>query len=556
MLIGSTLCADIPVEASNLMTIRPLKKNGDNWVPEIEDFEYLLMENTAVIDRSLLIKKLLKTDYKVVEIMYPKGWGKTSNLDMMKMFLQLETFINGTVIPRHDTVGYRLFMKGELYFDGTFDSKVNKPFAISKDTEFCEKYLARYPVIFLNLGTVFGLTLDGVYSTIKDLISEAFGNHDYMLRVFDRFIANKNTIVDDKEDAETKKELFHKYLFASEDKNEMIESLRFLSNVLYDHYKKPTYVFIDDYDAPLWHILQTYPFKEAERDSFIEVYKKFIVTTCEASPHIAKVFVTGSLKLAKEYYFPPWKNIGDFHFMKNELNEYYGFRKHEVDTLFAHGQVPAELRKKAHEYYNGYGPSMNDSERSYNCFAIISFLHNGFQVKPYNIFPPNKPNYMQRFFEIDAFREAVVKLLAGVNVEIDKAALGNLTLSREEYDYLKLFFLDDLSDHGPVVNAAFKIIFSYGFLSLQESPTKGASYLVRSRRASSSDDERVYIKIANKEMWTEIDHQYYTYSTGQKLVKELEEEAAQEKADGISLDKQDSANDYLEKSESDSRLIQ
>ena len=58
-----------------------------------EDYFYNLVNKFDVyVDKTLFIKEVLDSREKAMLITYPRRWGKTLNLDMLKVFFQIEKY--------------------------------------------------------------------------------------------------------------------------------------------------------------------------------------------------------------------------------------------------------------------------------------------------------------------------------------------------------------------------------------------------------------------------------------------------------------------------------
>ena len=65
----------------------------------VKDFRTLIEESTVIIDKSMLIKAFLRNKDETALITYPRRWGKTINLSMVKTFFELEVDNNGVPLP-------------------------------------------------------------------------------------------------------------------------------------------------------------------------------------------------------------------------------------------------------------------------------------------------------------------------------------------------------------------------------------------------------------------------------------------------------------------------
>ena len=112
----------------------------------IDSFEKLRKEGFYYIDKTGLIRDLLNNWGEVNLFTRPRRFGKTLNMSMLKSFFEIGA--DGTL------------------FDGL---------AISKETALCEEYMGKFPVIFLSLKGVDGLTFEDAYGMLQRIIrAEAF----------------------------------------------------------------------------------------------------------------------------------------------------------------------------------------------------------------------------------------------------------------------------------------------------------------------------------------------------------------------------------------------
>ena len=95
----------------------------------IDSFEKIRRNNFYYIDKTKLIEQLVETGGEVTLFTRPRRFGKTLNMSMLKSFFEVGT--------------------DESLFDGLY---------ISGNKELCDEYMGKYPVIFLSLKGVEGLT--------------------------------------------------------------------------------------------------------------------------------------------------------------------------------------------------------------------------------------------------------------------------------------------------------------------------------------------------------------------------------------------------------------
>ena len=115
----------------------------------IEDFKEIRTDGYYYVDKTALIEQVLDKRSKVTLFTRPRRFGKTLNMSMLRYFFETGT-----------------------------DSKLFNGLYISQNAELCEKYMGKYPVIFLSLKSVEGLKYEDARYRITELIgieAERFG---------------------------------------------------------------------------------------------------------------------------------------------------------------------------------------------------------------------------------------------------------------------------------------------------------------------------------------------------------------------------------------------
>ena len=63
-----------------------------------DDFKKLVIKNSYV-DKSLFVKDVIDDESDVILITRPRRWGKSSNMSLLKTFLELEVDKEGNPLP-------------------------------------------------------------------------------------------------------------------------------------------------------------------------------------------------------------------------------------------------------------------------------------------------------------------------------------------------------------------------------------------------------------------------------------------------------------------------
>ena len=123
---------------------------------EISDFREIREKGYYFIDKTFLIRELLKTTAtKVTLITRPRRFGKTLAMSMLQQFFDIR-------------------VDGRKLFEGL---------EIIKNESCCKEWMNQYPVLFLTLKNIDGLTFDNAYGQLKYEISELYKEHSYLLRL-------------------------------------------------------------------------------------------------------------------------------------------------------------------------------------------------------------------------------------------------------------------------------------------------------------------------------------------------------------------------------------
>ena len=185
----------------------------------IFDFQ-VATTNYYYVDKTLLIRDFLDTKPMVSLFTRPRRFGKTLNMDMLRVFFEK---------TRDDT---------SVYFR---DKKIWKCGASYT------KQQGQYPVVFLTFKDVKCLTWEEIFQKIRRLISLEFIRHSEL---------ETSPLLNSYE-----KEQYHR--LAGNDANEVDcqMALQILTILLHKHYEKECIIIIDEYDTPIQqgHSCNFYP---------------------------------------------------------------------------------------------------------------------------------------------------------------------------------------------------------------------------------------------------------------------------------------------------------
>ncbi|XP_054282686.1 uncharacterized protein LOC128999925 [Macrosteles quadrilineatus] len=309
------------------------------------------------VDKSLLINRLLERDEKVFQIIRPRRWGKTVNLEMLKTFFEIESDENAKPLPEEKRKNTIFFNGGELKISN--DVKVLEPLKISKIETAMEK-MGKHPVIYLNLSQVKGKSVSEIGKKLNKVIVNLYRSYPFLAKYLD----NETTILDEDEIPR-----LDNFLSGSLDKEYMFDSLEFLSMLLFEHFESYVCLLVDDYDLPLINAFSSLG-QGSEFNFVLEMFKRLYDYTFKENQYLLKAVITGSLNFDVvpsgvgefDYQYVLYDTVFD-----EPFTDYFGFTETEVGKLVQNVHQMDRLK----EWYGGF--FVNKTEM-YNPGSIVGFL--------------------------------------------------------------------------------------------------------------------------------------------------------------------------------------
>ena len=277
----------------------------------LDDFKKIRKNQFYYVDKTKLIEQLLQNWSKVNLFTRPRRFGKTLNMSMIKSFFEIGT--------------------DKRLFDGLY---------ISSKKEMCEEYMGKYPVIFLSLKGVEGLTFEEARDSLCELITSE-------VRRF-KLLLNSDRLDDDEKD------LYHELISLQDNqKSELGTKLKFslkkLSELLHQYYGKKVIILIDEYDVPLDKAFQHGYYKE-----MVSLIRGLFGETLKTNEFLQFAVLTGCLRVSKESIFTGLNNFKIYAVDDVRYDEEFGFTNQEVTKLLADYNLQDHFQE-AREWYDRYG---------------------------------------------------------------------------------------------------------------------------------------------------------------------------------------------------------
>lgn len=271
----------------------------------IDSFEKLRREDFYYVDKTGLIIDLLNNWGEVNLFTRPRRFGKTLNMSMLKCFFEIGA--------------------DRTLFDGL---------AISRETTLCEAYMGKFPVVFVSLKGVDGLTFEDAYGMLRRILrSEVFRLS---------FLAESKKVLD------KEKAAFERFLNEQDTLDDVQESLKMLSSLLYQHYGQKTILLIDEYDVPLDKAFQHGYYKE-----MVALIRSLFGQALKTNDYLQFAVLTGCLRVSKESIFTGLNNFKVLSITDSRFDEHFGFTDAEVKALLDDYNLTAHY-SETREWYDGY----------------------------------------------------------------------------------------------------------------------------------------------------------------------------------------------------------
>lgn len=378
----------------------------------IENFEEIRKAGFYYVDKTKLIEQLLEQWGKANLFTRPRRFGKTLNMSMLKCFFEVETDAS--------------------LFDGLY---------ISKNKELCENYLGKYPVIFISLKGVDGLTFEEAKKMLHTIIRTEAERHYYL----------KNS-----ERISVEERILFENLLLGKSEN-IADSLRLLSQMLSKHCRKKTIILIDEYDVPLDKAFQQGYYRE-----MVSLLRVFLGQALKTNEFLQFAVLTGCLRVSKESIFTGLNNFKVFSIEDIRCDEQFGFTDEEVRELLESYQL-FEHFSDVKEWYDGYRFGTTDIYCPWDVINYADQLIHEPGVTPQTYWINSSGNDLVKRFVNQAdktTRDEIEQLVAGEIVE----KKIRLDLTYEEIDssidnlWSVLFTTGYLTQVGRAKNGIYKLI--------------------------------------------------------------------------------------------------
>lgn len=356
----------------------------------ITDLVTFFNGNYYYIDKTPFIKSVFKDD-TVTLITRPRRFGKSLTMGTFYNFLKINP---------------------ENPLDQSFQDELFKDTKIYEDKVFCQKFMGKWPVIFVSFKDVDGLDFETACEDLARAIAKAAAEHEY-LQYSDK--------LNELEKKRFKTLLDDELLIASPKLGRLRDSLIQLSVLLYKYYGKQVIVLIDEYDVPL-----DKAYINGFYNEMINLIHSVLSSVVKDNNSLKKAVLTGCLKISKESIFTGLNNIKVNSVIddRGNLASCFGFTKDEVKTMLSYyGLSEHEIAVK--DWYDGYRIGNQEIFCPWDvinfCDQAMDYINRGLPVcEPRSYWSETSTNYiiiefMEYLGEEDAIK--MQRLLDGEDID-------------------------------------------------------------------------------------------------------------------------------------------
>ena len=335
----------------------------------IDDFSKLRESDFYYVDKTRLIEQLLYRWSEVTLFTRPRRFGKTLSMSMLRSFFEIGT--------------------DKSLFDGLY---------ISGNKELCDAYMGKYPVIFLSLKGVDGLDFTTARRMLCAILKNELDRH-YYLKTSDALTDEDRT-------------LFTKMLQETDENIE--DSLRMLSKLLFKHFGQKVVILIDEYDVPLDKAFQNGYYKE-----MVSLIRGLFGQALKTNEFLQFAVLTGCLRISKESIFTGLNNFKVMSITDSRFDEQFGFTDKEVRRLLSDYGMDSHY-DEIKEWYDGYHFGRADVYCPWDVINHVDHLRDDSDAKPQTYWINSSGNSLVRRLinrADSSTKDEIERLIAGEAIE-------------------------------------------------------------------------------------------------------------------------------------------
>lgn len=385
----------------------------------IDDFKKLRQEGFYYVDKTALVEQLLNNWSEVNLFTRPRRFGKTLNMSMLKAFFEIGT--------------------DRSLFDGLY---------IVGNDKLCDAYMGKFPVIFITLKGVEGLTFEEAEKRLIRMVGEEAERFSFL---------SGSENLSDGEKSEYQALIAKRDGKFLMDGESLLSSLKLLSRLLCKHCRKKAVILIDEYDVPLDKAFQNGYYKD-----MVSLIRGMFGNALKTNEFLQFAVLTGCLHISKESIFTGLNNFRVHSITNLKFDEQFGFTDEEVRSMLTFYGIESRM-EKTKAWYDGY--RFGDAD-IYCPWDVVNYVYDA----------KDDPEAEPQAYWINSSGNGLVKRFIGkadktTRDEIEKLMNGEaiekkirLELTYEEIDR--------------TIDNVWSVLFTTGYLTMAGKP-EGGVYKLR-----------------------------------------------------------------------------
>lgn len=375
----------------------------------VEDFEKLRKEDFYYIDKTGMIKELLEHWAEVNLFTRPRRFGKSLNMSMLKHFFNLSG-----------------------------DKSLFEGLAISRETELCEAYMGKFPVISISLKGINAVSYEKACEMAGAMIR-------YEVRQFQYLLESDALTLHDKEE-------LNRLLGEDVDEGTLCYSLKILSGLLFKHHRRKVVILIDEYDVPL-----AKAFEQGYYEQMTVFIRNLFEQTLKTNENLQFAVLTGCMRVSKESIFTGLNNLRVLSIADVRFDEYFGFTDTEVRVLLEYYGCFGSYNT-VKEWYDGYQFGAAEVYCPWDVINYCDALRADPEAQPQNYWSNTSSNdIVKRFIQrADG---------GGTKLELERLIGGETIWKelRQELTYQEMY---------STIENLWSVLFTTGYLTYRGKPDK------------------------------------------------------------------------------------
>lgn len=303
------------------------------WIPlpvGVENFEDLIQTGYYFVDKTLFIRELIDMKGKVNLFTRPRRFGKTLNMSMLRYFFEMGKADNAELFQ-----GMKIMDAGEEYL----------------------AHMGKYPVISISLKSMKQPAYDDAFYCLQEELAREFKRHDELLPGLPY---------------EEDRKKYLRFIGRKAEPKEYLDSLKFLSECLFQCYGRKSVILIDEYDVPLENA-----YFSGFYDKMVSVIRALFESALKTNDNLEFAVITGCLRISKESIFTGLNNLKIMSITSRTYAEHFGFTLEEVEQILRDYGLEDNL-KIVKQWYDGY--RFGESE-VYNPWSVINYVDSCYHDK-------------------------------------------------------------------------------------------------------------------------------------------------------------------------------